>query len=135
MSVRAKQALVVAGEVEDRREVEFEELLGDGPSPLIIEPPPGAVGQDAPAQRARGQVVDPPQVAQHLGRGRGLLPPAVGPAVERAPPALGFDDRKPERIAPPFLDEAVGTVFRRGVLEQQAIGHILPTSRGEVLLA
>ena len=72
-----KQTFVVAGEVEKRREVELEELLRDGAGSLIIEPPPGAVGEDAPAQRARRQVVDPPQVAQHLGRGCGLLPPAV----------------------------------------------------------
>ena len=72
-----KQTFVVAGEVEERREVELEELLRDGAGSLIIEPPPGAVGEDAPAQRARGQVIDPPQVAQHLGRGRGVLPPAV----------------------------------------------------------
>ena len=45
-----KQAVIVAREIEKRREVDFKELLRDGPGALVIESPPCAVGEEAPAQ-------------------------------------------------------------------------------------
>ena len=48
-----EQAVIVAGEIEKHREVDFEKLLRDGPRTLIIESPPCAVGKDAPAQLVR----------------------------------------------------------------------------------
>ena len=101
--VEGEQAVVVAGKIEDGREIDFEELLGDRPRALVVEPPPRAIGEDAPAEVAGGHIVDPPQVAQHLGRWRRLLAVPPGAAVERALPALGLHHRKAELVAPPFL--------------------------------
>ena len=130
-----EQAFIVAGEIEKRREIDFEELLRDGPGTLVIEPPPCTVGEDAPSQLAGRQIVHAPKVAEHLSRGRVFLAPASGAAVERAPPALGLDDRETEFIALPFLGEAIGTVLSGGVCEQQAVGYVLAALGGEVLLA
>ena len=130
-----EQAFIVAGEIEKRREIDFEELLRDGPSTLVIEPPPCTVGEDAPSQLTGRQVVHAPKVAEHLSRGRVFLAPASGAAVERAQPALGLDDRETELIALPFLGEAIGTVLSGGVCEQQAVGYVLAALGGEVLLA
>ena len=130
-----EQAFIVAGEIEKRREIDFEELLRDGPGTLVIEPPPCIVGEDAPSQLAGRQIVHAPNVAEHLSRGRVFLAPATGAAVERAQPALGLDDRETELIALPFLGEAIGTVLSGGVCEQQAVGYVLAALGGEVLLA
>ena len=125
----------MAGEIEKRREIHLEKLLRDGPGPLVVEPPSCAVGENAPAEFAGGQIVHPPKITEHLGRGRGLLAPAPGAAIQWAPPALGLDDREAELVALPFLGEAVGAVLRRVVREQQAVGHVLAAVSGEVLLA
>ena len=125
----------MAGEIKKRCEIDFEELLRDGPDTLIIEPPPGAVGEDAPAEFSGGQVIHTPKIAEHLGRGRGLLAPAPGAAIQWAPPSLGLDDREAELVALPFLGKAIGAVLRRLIGKQQAIGYVLPAVSGEVLLA
>ena len=114
-----EQAVIVAGEIEKRREIDFEEVLRDGPSTLVIEPPPCTVGEDAPSQLAGRQIVHAPKVAEHLSRGRVFLAPATGAAVERAQPALGLDDRETELIALPFLGEAIGTVLSGGARGEQ----------------
>ena len=46
-----EQAVVVAGKIEERREIDLEELLGDRSRALVVEPPPRAVGENAPAER------------------------------------------------------------------------------------
>ena len=46
--VEGEEAVVVAGEVEDRREIDLEKLLGHRARALIIEPPARAVGESAP---------------------------------------------------------------------------------------
>ena len=122
------------GEVEDRREIDLEEMLGDRARALVVEPPRSAISENAPAERARGQVVDPPQIAQHLGRRRRLLAALPRSAVERALPALGFHHRQAELVAPPFLGETVGAVLCLIVREQQAIGYILPAVWAQILL-
>ena len=125
----------MAGKVEERREIDLEELLGDRPRALVVEPPPRAVGENAPAEVAGGYIVDPPQVAQHLGRWRRLLAVPPGAAVERALPALGLHHCKAELVAPPFLGEAVGLALRRFVREQQAVRHVHPAVCAQVLLS
>ena len=112
-----EQAVIVAGDIEKHREVDFEELLRDGPGTLIIESPPCAVGEDAPSQLAGSQIVYAPKVAEHLSRGCVFLAPAFGAAVERAQPALGLDDRETELVALPFFGEGVGAFLRRSVCE------------------
>ena len=133
--VERKQTVVVAGELEDRREIDLEELLRDRPRALVVEPPPRTIGEDAPAKVAGSHIVDPPQVAQHLGRWRRFLAVPPGAAVERALPAFGFDDRETELVALPLLGEAVGPALRRIVSEQQAVRHILPAVCAQVLLS
>ena len=129
-----EQAVVVAGKVEERSEFDLEELLRDRPRALVVEPPPRTIGEDAPAEPARGYIVDPPQVAQHLGRRRRLLAGSSGAAVERAQPALGLHHCKAELVAPPFLGEAVGLALRCFVREQQAVRHVHPAVYAQVLL-
>ena len=124
--VERKQTVVVAGEVEDRREIDLEELLGDRPRALIVEAPSCAVGENAPAEPARGYIVDPPQVAQHLRRRGRLFAMPPGAAVEWTQPTLGLHNRKAELIAPPFLGEAVGLALRRFIREQQSVRHVHP---------
>ena len=120
--------------VEERRQIELEELLGDGARALPVEPPAGAVGEDAPAQRAFRQVLHPPQVAEHLGRGRGFLAVPARAAVERAPPALGFDQRRAQPVALPLLGQGVGAGLRVFVGEQQAVRHVGAAAGAQVLL-
>ena len=134
-AVEGEQAVVVAGQVEHGGQVEFEELFRDGEGALVVETPLPAVGQDAPAQPARCEIVDAPQVPQHLGGRRRLFAATARAAVERAKQALRLDDRKPERVAFPLLGKPVGVVFGRVVGEQQAVGHVFAAARGEVLLA
>ena len=64
-----EQAIVVAGQAQRRRQVDFQKLVGHRPRPLPVQPPLGAVGEDSPTQAAVGQVVRPAQVAEHLRRG------------------------------------------------------------------
>ena len=68
-----EQAVIVSREIKERCEIDFEKLLRDRPGALIVEPPPGAIGENAPAEFAGGQVIHTPKIAKHLGRGRGLL--------------------------------------------------------------
>ena len=106
-----EKAFVMAREIEKSREIHLKKLLRDGTGALIVEPPPCAVGENAPAEFAGGQVVHTPKIAEHLGRGRGLLTPAPGAAIKWPAPALGLDDREAELIALPFLGKAVGAVL------------------------
>ena len=133
--VERKQAVVMAGKVEERSEIHLEELLGDRPRALVVEPPPRAVGKNAPAEPARGYIVDPPQVAQHLRRRCCLLAMPPGAAVKRTQPTLGLHHCKAELVAPPFLGEAVGLALRRFIREQQAVRHVHPAVCVQVLLS
>ena len=130
-----EEVLVVAGEVEDGRKVNLEELLRDGPGALVVEPPARAIGEDAPAKISGSQVVHAPQVAEHLSRGCDPLPLASGAAVEGPKPALGLDHRDSDFVTPPLLPEAVGAIFHRVGGEQESVGDVLPAPWGEVLLA
>ena len=108
----------MAGEIEGGCEVDLEELLGDRASALVVEPPARAVGEDPPAQGSGREVVHPPQVAEHLGRGSHSLRLAAGaPAIEGLEPALGLDDRNPVLVAPPLLGEGIRTILRRLIRE------------------
>ena len=64
--IEREQVFVVAGKAEDRREVDLEELLGDGKRALPVEAPPRTVGEHPPADPARRQVVHAAKVAKHL---------------------------------------------------------------------
>ena len=66
--VEREQTVVVAGKVENGGQVEFEEPVGDGEGALVVETPLLTVGQNASAQLAGYEVLEAPQVAQHLGR-------------------------------------------------------------------
>jgi hypothetical protein len=61
-----EKTVVVARDREHRGKVDLEELLGDGARALIIEPPPGTIGEDAPSQFAGGEIVHTAQIAEHL---------------------------------------------------------------------
>ena len=130
----SEENVVVTREVEDCREIDLEELLGDRPGTLIVEPPPCAVGEKAPAEIAGCEIVDPAQIAQHLGGWRRLFAVLAGAAVERAQPALGLDDREAEPVALPVLGKAVGPVLRGHVREQQTVRHVLPAGCAQILL-
>ena len=133
--VQNEQAVVVSRKVEYRRQVDLEELFGNRKRALPIQAPVLAIGQNAPTHSAFAEVVHAAKVAEHLGRGRGFLAPVSGPAVQQTRPALGLHDRQPEFVPLPFLEEAVGVVFRGIVLEQQPVGNILAAACGKVLLA
>ena len=128
-----EEAFVVAGEIEDRREIDLEELFGHRPGALVVEPPACAVGENTPTERARREIVDASQIAQHLGRWRRLLAGSPGVAVERTQPALGLHDRKTELVAPPLLGEAVGPALRRIVCKQQTVRHVRHAAGAQVL--
>ena len=51
----------MAGKIEKHREIDFEELLRDGPGTLIIESPPCAVGENAVIRKKE----DRPEAADH----------------------------------------------------------------------
>ncbi|MDE0005237.1 MAG: hypothetical protein OXQ29_21310 [Rhodospirillaceae bacterium] len=133
--VQNEQAVIVSRKIEHRRQVDLEELLGDRKRALPIQAPVLPVGQNAPAHRTFAEVVHAAKVAEHLRRGRGFLAPFTGPAIQQARPALGLNDRQSEFVSLPFLEEAVGVVFRGIVLEQQPVGDVLAAACGKVLLA
>jgi hypothetical protein len=49
---KGEKAVVVAGQVQDGRQIKFKELFGNGPGTGKIKPPLGTIGQDTPAQLA-----------------------------------------------------------------------------------
>ena len=102
---------------------------------MVIESPARAVGQHAPAEASGREIVHTPQIAEHLSRRCKPLTPASGSAVEGSKPALGLDYGESEFVTPPFLGEAVGAVLGRIVSEQQSVGNVIATTKGEVLLA
>ena len=83
-----EQVQFAARQVEGLAEVDLQEVFGDRQGALEIEPPAAAVGQDPPTQPAFGNVVDPAQVAQHLGGGHAVL--ALGLPIQDEVPLLGF---------------------------------------------
>ena len=133
--VEREQAVVAARQVQDRRQIDLEELFGDRERALPVETPVPPVGQDAPAQPAVRQIVGPAQIAQHLGGRRGHFAGLRRSAVERAAPSLRLDNGEAEFVAPPFLEETVGPVLALRIGEQQAVGHIHHALGREVLLA
>ena len=121
------QTLIVA-RLEQVGEVRLEEAARPRPRPPVIQPPHGAVGEDAePDAPFRGDVGGS-QVAQHLAvRGAGTMP--VGPValIEREPEPLALlhDQGIPKtlvRIAP-----SGSARLGRRVGEQQMVGDILVT--------
>ena len=134
-SVEREQTVVVAGQVQNRRQVDLEKLFRDRKRALPVEPPDIPVGQDAPAQPAIRQVVGPAQIAQHLGGRRRRFAGLRRPAVERPAPSLRLDDGEAELVALPFLKETVGPVLALLIGEQEAVRHIHHSLGREVLLA
>ena len=130
-----QQAVIVAGQIQGRRQVDFKKLFRHRPRAGIIQPPLGSVGQHAPAQRAVGQVVHPSQIAQHLSRWRGLFARSLGAPVQRTLPALGLHHGQTELVALPFLPAAVGACLGRFVGKQHPVRHIIPPARREILLS
>ena len=131
---QSEQIAAAGGNVEDRRKIDLEKLFRDRARAGEVEPPAGAVGENAPAQLAGRQIVHAPQITKHLRRGRGFFAAPLGAAVERTPPALGLDDRRAQLVTLPFFYEQVGADFCRSVREQQTVGHIFPAAGAEVLL-
>ena len=64
--IQLEQAIAMAGDSQDGRKVEFEELFGHGARTGIVQPPPIAIRQDAPTQIAGGQVINTSQITEHL---------------------------------------------------------------------
>ena len=113
-----EQAVIVSREIKERCEIGFEELLRNRPGTLIVDPPPGAIGENAPAEFAGGQVIHTPKIAKHLRRRRRLLSPSPGAAIQWTPPALRLDDCEAELVALPFLSKTVRARFGRVIREQ-----------------
>ena len=131
VSLAGKQ--VVAVKAEDTAEVDLQELFGYRAGARPIEPPFGAIAEDAPAQPSVGQIVDAPQIAEHLGRGRSRLV-TTGGAVERAAPALAFHRRQAMAVALPFLRFGIRCGLGFGVGEKQSVRHILAPGYRQILL-
>ena len=123
-----------AGKTEKRCEIGFEKLFRNRARALPIKPPSRAVGENSPTELASGQIVHPSKIAEHLGRRHRFLPAEVRSAVERTPPALGFDNGAAEFVAFPLPGETVGARLRGGIGEQQAIGHVFAPAGAEILL-
>ena len=132
--VRPKQAIVAAGQVQRHRQIDFEELIGYGVRPLPVQPPLGAVGENAPTRPAVPEALGAAQVAQHLRRGRQGFAVSAGGAVQGAQPALGFHQHGADGVAGRPFRHAEGTGLGAGVAEQQAIRHIFPPHGAQVLL-
>src|ERR1700730_3516016 len=101
---------------------------------MIIEAPLTTVREHAPAEFARGQVFDTPEIAEHLRRGSGFLPSSARPAIKRPAPPFRLDDGEAELVASPFLRSGVGSGLCCAVPKEQPVGHILPAARCKVLL-
>jgi len=133
---QGKEPAIVIFDPKDRREVDLEELLGDGASALVVEPPSAAVGEHAPAQLSGSKILNAPQIAQHLGRGgSSFFAAPSGSTIERTAPSFGFDNGETEFVAPPFFARKVGLSLGGGVFEEKAVGHVFTAFRREVLLA
>lgn len=132
---QSKEPPVVTCDPKNGGEVDLEELLGDGAGALIVEAPSAAVGEHAPSQFSGSKVLDAAQIAQHLGRGGRFFAAPPRSTVERAVPSLGFYNGETELVTPPFFGCAVGLCFGSGVLEEEAVGHVLAAPGREVLLA
>ena len=57
---KCEQAFVMPGNIENRRKIDLEELLGDGPRARVVKAPVRTIGENSPAELARGQIVDAP---------------------------------------------------------------------------
>ena len=124
-------AALTRRQIESQHEINLAELLSDGTRPRVIEPPSCPISEYAPAQFALGQVVCPAQVAEHLGRRRGLVRVA---AVEWQVPSLGFDDGEAVFVPLPFLGEAVSPILGRSVRKQQPVRYVFAPLGAQVLL-
>ena len=121
--------------VQQRGEVDLEELFGTRAGVLPVQPPDHAVGQQAPLDAAVGDDVDAAQVAQHLRRRRARIERIDGfTAIERTAPAFGLEDRKAVAIAPVVLRFGYRTRLGCRVREQEAIGHVFAMLRRQVHL-
>src|ERR1700730_274416 len=101
---------------------------------MIIEAPLTTVREHAPAEFARGQVFDTPEIAEHLRRGSSFLPSSARPAIKRPAPPFRFDDGEAELVASPLLRKSVGSGLGCALSKQQPVGHVLPAARCEILL-
>jgi hypothetical protein len=57
---------LIVAKRENATKIDFQKLFRNRASASPIEPPARAVGEDAPAQRAARQIVDPAQISKHL---------------------------------------------------------------------
>ena len=131
---KGEQAVVVPRNIENRREIYLEELFGDGPRACVVQTPVSAIGENAPAELAGGQIVDAPEVTQHLGGRRRLLAPSPGAAVERSKPSFRLHDCLAVFVASPVLSDLVGTLLCGSISEQQAVWHVFSSARRQILL-
>ena len=120
-----EQVVIVAGQAQRRRQVDFQKLVGHRTRPLPVQPPLGAVAENPPTQVASGQVVRTAQIAEHLRRGcQGFAAPPGG-AVQGLQPTFGLHQRGADGVAGRSLRDPKGTVLCGLVGEQQAIRHVL----------
>ena len=131
---KGEQAVVVPRNIENRREIDFEELFGDGPRACVVQAPVRAIGENAPAELACGQIVDAPEVTQHLGGGRRFLAPSPGAAVERSKPSFRLHDSLAVFVAGPVFSDLVGPPLRLSVSEQQTVRYVFAAACRQVLL-
>ena len=132
-SVVGKQ-VIAAIQCQNAAQIDFEKLFRDRTRASPIESPLGAIGQNAPAELAAGQIIDPAQITQHLcGRCRGFVP--ARRTIQRTRPALAFDDGQPVGIPLPLIAMRIGGGFGFGISKQQAVRHIIAPANRQVLLA
>ena len=118
---------------ERRFEVHLEELVGDRAGVGVVEPPAGAVREDAPAEPTAGDDARLGEVAEHLGGGGDAV--GAGGAVEVEAPALGLDEADAGGVAVRLVADAerLGLVGVGGV--EDAVGDVAVSVEAEVLLA
>jgi len=138
-TLRAFEIELDGADAGERRQVQLLELLGTRPGALPVEAPQAAVGEDAPANGAVGHGLGAGQIAQHLRGRRALGQEALRAAlllaaVERTPPALGFEDGDAVAVAARLLRARLGRGLGRLVREQQQVRHVAATAAGGGLL-
>ena len=121
------------GNVENHREINLEELLRDGPCARVIEAPVRTVGENSPAELARREIVDPPEVPEHLGGWGRFLATSPGAAVQRPKPSFRFHDCFAVLIAGPGLGDLIGPLLRRGIREQHSVRYVFLAARRQIL--
>lgn len=114
------------GNADQGSQIDFEKLLGARTGTLVVQAPDRAIGQDAPAHGPFRGDFHAGEITQYLVRGRARIEAVGGvPPVERAHPALGFEDGDAVAVAPVVAALLQGGLLGGGIGEQKNIGNVL----------